>query len=342
MAISFVLMAESISVASVYLHGIGHFHPENVIDNEFLASLDIGADPDWIVDRVGIQQRRTVLDLDYIRTTLNNDLRAADEAAAYSNAEMGANAASAAIEKAGLSSESVGMVISGACTSDYNTPAVSAEIAAILKITAPVLDINSACSTFGAHIHFLSCMQPQSLPEYILLVIPESSTKSIDYSDRSTAVLWGDGAVAVVVSLSQVSNIRIDATEFDSDPSGWNKVMFPRLQAFHQEGRAVQNFAIRQMSKSYQKVAEQFQGNPEQHYFIAHQANLTMLSSVCSRCEIPLTQHKYNIHQFGNTGAAGAPSVLSQSLDQFKAGDQIAMVVVGAGLSWAGMRISFT
>src|SRR5260370_39361990 len=96
---------------TLHLHALGHFHPETQISNDFLESLDIGTSDGWIVDRVGIRSRRTVLSLDYIRQTHNRDLRAALEASDLSNADMGARAAAMAIERAGIDKQDIGMVI---------------------------------------------------------------------------------------------------------------------------------------------------------------------------------------------------------------------------------------
>src|SRR3546814_9509061 len=101
--------------AMTYIHGLGHFHPENIIDNAFLRDLDIGTDGDWIMDRVGIERRRTVLPLDYIKTTRNADPRQAIEASLYSNAQTGARAAQQAIAAAGISPDEIGLAISGSC-----------------------------------------------------------------------------------------------------------------------------------------------------------------------------------------------------------------------------------
>src|SRR5215813_10089478 len=97
----------------LYLHSIGHFHPENVLDNLFLESLDIGVDRGWIDERVGIERRRTVLPLDYIRTTRNRDPREAAECAVYSNYETAELASRCALMQAGLQASDIGMVISG-------------------------------------------------------------------------------------------------------------------------------------------------------------------------------------------------------------------------------------
>ena len=184
----------------LYLHSIGHFHPENVIDNAFLEALDIGTNNEWILDRVGIHSRRTVLDLDYIKETRNQDPRAAFEGSQYTNAQTGALAARMAIDRAGLQPSDIGMVIAGGCSPQWSTPSEACLIAGELDLDVPAFDINSACSTFVVQMNFLSRMLPDALPEYVLLVIPDNNTRAVNYDDRAAAVLWGDGSAAAVVS----------------------------------------------------------------------------------------------------------------------------------------------
>jgi 3-oxoacyl-[acyl-carrier-protein] synthase-3 len=339
MAILFASMVENTSVAKLYLHGVGHFHPDNIIDNAFLESLNIETNHEWIMDRVGIKERRTVLSLDYIRQTQNLDPRGAIDAAVYSNAETGQRAAEKALQHAGISASQIGMVIAGGCSPDVVTPAEACTIAALLNIESPALDLNSACSSFGAQMYFLSMMDPDALPEYVLVVIPENNTRTINYTDRSTAVLWGDGTFACVISTKHISKTVITHTTMQSNPKKWEAVQIPRQGHFQQDGRAVQSFAIRQSVQCFKNLN---QTQDRDMYFIGHQANLTMLQSVQSRCELSANKHLYNIDHFGNTGAAGAPTVLSQNWDKFQSGDKIGLVVVGAGLTWASMKIEFT
>jgi 3-oxoacyl-[acyl-carrier-protein] synthase-3 len=130
----------------LFIHGIGHFHPENVIDNAFLDSLNIQSDTEWILERVGIHQRRTVLPLDYIRNTRN--IRPADSQAVslYSNAQTGAKAAELALQRAGIQPSDIGMVISGGCSPLFSIPAEACIIAAEMGIQATCFDLNSSCS----------------------------------------------------------------------------------------------------------------------------------------------------------------------------------------------------
>lgn len=323
----------------LYLHGIGHFYPENVISNEFLEDLDIGTNEEWILERVGIRSRRTVLPLDYIKTTKNQDQRTAFEAALYNNVQTGAAAARMAMERANLQPEDIGLVISGSCTPDNLTPAESATIAAELGIDVLCFDLNSACSTFGMQINFLAAMKPEALPSYVLVVNPENLTRSVDYSDRSSAVLFGDGSSAAVVSATVPSRKVIVSCYADSKPSSWEKVSIPRMGYFQQEGNAVQRFAIHKTTESLRVLKESVPVNGDRFKFIGHQANLSMLSTVCDRINLEKENHWHNVTKYGNTGGSGAPAVLSQHWDELQPGHYVAIVLVGAGLTWTHMLL---
>jgi 3-oxoacyl-[acyl-carrier-protein] synthase-3 len=326
----------------LYLHGLGHFHPENVIDNAFLESLDIGTDDAWIMERVGIGQRRTVLPLDYIRHTKNRDPRAAHEASLYTNAETSARAVDMALARAGIERDQIGMVICGGCSPQYLIPAEACIVAETLGLSVPAFDVSSACSTFLAHLNVLDGMRPEKLPEFVLLVSAENNTRTVDYTDRSTAVLWGDGTSAAVVSAHVPARAHIQDVVFQTDPSGWSKVRIPAGGFFAQEGSAVQMFAIRKTSATTRQLLDRLP--PERRrdaWFIGHQANLGMLRTSVARSGVEEPRHLHNVGRFGNTGAAGAPTVLSQSWETIPDGDLLAMVVVGSGLSWGGALIAF-
>lgn len=324
----------------IYLHGIGHFHPENIISNSFLEKLDIDTNDQWIMERVGIANRRTVLPLDYIKTTKNKNPQEAIEAAQYSNIETASLAAMEAIRRAGITKAEIGLVISGSCTPSSTCPAEACTIASALEIECPSLDINSACSTVAAQINFINMMVPEALPEYILLVTPENNTRFVDYSDRSSAVLWGDCSTALIISTKIPSRLKITNSAFFSSPSGCGKVQFPVMKHFFQEGRTVQTFAIKKSIALINHFREQLPADDASNLlFIGHQANLMMLESICNLASIKPKDHLYNVDQFGNCGAAGAVSVLAMNQDYLKQNEKIILGIVGAGLSWGGMLI---
>ena len=324
----------------LYLHGLGHFHPETVLDNHFLSSLDIGVDVKWIEDRVGIVERRTTLPLEYLRQTRNQDPRAAAEAAHTTPTEMSVKAAQMALARAGLEASQLGMIVSGGCSPEMQIPADSSRIANALGLRVTCFDLQSACSSFASQIHFLNQMKPEALPDFVLVVNSETFTRSINYTDRRQAVLFGDAASATIVSSRVPAPSVISETSFGSDPAGQHQITIPTGGHFAQEGHAVQVFAI----KTTTDVVRNLQASlPEtetrRQVFIGHQANLRMLESVCKRTGIALENHFANVAYFGNCGAAGAPSVLSQKWDELR-NTVIHMAVVGSGLAWGGMRIS--
>lgn len=322
----------------LFIHGLGHFHPENVIDNAFLETLDIGTTKEWILERTGIESRNTVLPLDYIAKTRNSDPRAADEASLYSNGETGYRAAKMALEKAGLAIGDIGAVVAGGSAPRVGSPAEACVIAEHLGITAPAWDINSACSTFAVQMRLLSLLDRDSSPEFILVINPENLTRTVNYNDRSVAVLMGDCTTAAVVSLKVRGAVAVTGSMHESDPLGWRKVVIPSAGHLTQDGAAVQNFAIRRTVQVIEQLRPSSTGEP---YFIGHQANLQMLKSACSRARISPQRHLYNVDRHGNCGAAGAPSVLSEYWNCFGQGDSLVMAVVGAGLTWAGLSIRF-
>ncbi|NUP07261.1 MAG: ketoacyl-ACP synthase III [Polyangiaceae bacterium] len=325
----------------LYVHGLGHFHPENEIDNAFLESLDIGTNEAWITSRVGIKNRRTVLPLDYIKRTKNQDLRAAQEARLYTNAETGRRAALMAIERAGLQPKDIGMVIAGGCSPDNCIPAESSSIAKALGIEVPAIDFSSACSTFGAQLHFVERLGA-TMPDWVLCVVPENTTRITDFSDRSSAILFGDATAAAVVSTKNPSKVKAVFSSFGGAPSGADEVVIPRVGHFYQNGAAVQKFAIKKMSELLRQIQERVPAERQNRViYVGHQANLTMLEAVVRRCEIPEARHYFNIVEYGNQAAAGAPVVLSQRWADFKPGDIVACVVVGSGLSWSSLQLEW-
>jgi 3-oxoacyl-[acyl-carrier-protein] synthase-3 len=128
----------------------------------------------------------------------------------------------------------------------------------------------------------------------------------------------------------------------DSNPKGYSKVTIPWAGYFFQEGVTVQSFAIKKTVRALRALQQRYgkAGDGRMH-FIGHQANLLMLQNVCRSCDIPDDRHLSNVANFGNTGTAGAPAVLSGHWEKFGSGDQVAIVGVGAGLTWASMMIGF-
>jgi 3-oxoacyl-[acyl-carrier-protein] synthase-3 len=326
---------------SLFLHGIGHFHPDHEISNRFLEELDIGTNDQWILDRVGIRSRRTVLPLEYIRESKNLDPRQAMEAATFTNAELGRRAAELAVTRAGIDKKEIGMLIGGSSATDTASPAEACNMARALEIEVPAFDVISACTSFYVQLYLLSMMRADQLPDFVLLVNADSLTKTVDYSDRSAAVLWGDGAAAAVVSTRHPARGQILGSTLESSPAGNDKVMVPRFGHFRQEGRTVQTFGIKRMTRLLEHQRLRFEDPDRKFNFVGHQANQRMLESVCRLCNVPEERHHSNVEWFGNTGCASSASVVSMHWEKWDDSDDIAVIGVGSGLTWSSYLIRF-
>jgi len=177
----------------------------------------------------------------------------------------------------------------------------------------------------------------------VLVVNPENNTRVVDYRDRSSAVLWGDGTSAAIVSTRIPSRLRVSATTVGSAPSGWAEVVIPRHGHFAQRGPAVQRFAIRTTLACLEELLPVARASAVRAggrlRFIGHQANRLMLDNVVARAGIAPAEHWHHVERLGNTGAAGAPGVLSERWGELEDGDSIVVVVVGSGLTWSTMTL---
>lgn len=237
------------------------------------------------------------------------------------------------------------MVLSGSSAPGMVCPAEAAFISKELGLEVPSFDLNSACTTFIAQLYHLSLMNPERLPEFVLIVQNESLTSVVDYTDRNTAVLFGDAAAAAVISLRTPGAATVSSVAAESSPAGADKVLIPRTGYFSQDGRAVQMFAIKRTREGYERIREARSELPDAEsrplHFVGHQANLRVLEQVCQRCDIPPERHVSNVELHGNAGGASAPSVLSMHWDKFRPGDDVAVSVVGGGLTWARALVRF-
>ena len=326
---------------SLYLHAAGHFFPDACITNEFLTDLDIGSDDNWILERVGIRERRTTLPLDYIRETRNQDPRMAVEAAELSCAEMGARAARMALDRAGLGVDDIGLVLACASAPDALAPAQACLIACELGIEQTSFDITSACSSLHATLSLLSLIDSDRAPDYVLVVITEAITRFVDYNDRAAAVLWGDGASAAIFSTKIPGPAIVTGVHQASSPQGAHLVGIPYGGHFQQQGRSVQKFAIRQSGLELRRMRDEVEDLSCDHHFIGHQANLMMLRTICERAEISPERHHFDVDVHGNTAANGVLGVLSRDWESWRPGMDVATCTVGSGLSWGSAVIRF-
>ncbi|MCB0338574.1 MAG: hypothetical protein KDD53_03170 [Bdellovibrionales bacterium] len=320
--------------------GMGYAYPENRIDNLFLENLETGTSAAWIEEKIGILTRATTLPLDYIKLTRNQDPKEAIDAALMSPTDLGFQAAKMALERAGIGGSDIGMILCNCCTPVGTAPSESHRIAERFGIDGiAAFDVFTACPVFALHIDLLNRYRPEELPDYILCISTATLTQRVNYNDRTDGAIWGDGAAAYVVSSRHAGKLKVDYSNYVTDPSRCEAVVVDTYGYFHQDGRAVRNFSVLQTVKMARELEAQFSVNWNRDIFIGHQANYTMLQQITNNRGISESNHWHNVTTIGNQAGAGAPATLAEHWDEIKPGQKIVVAVVGAGLSWGSLLL---
>jgi 3-oxoacyl-[acyl-carrier-protein] synthase-3 len=321
----------------LHIVGMGTAHPTTSIDNHFLEALDVGTNAQWIEEKIGILERVTTLPIDYIKTTRNQDPRMAQEVATASATDLGVQAAHNALARAGITAADVGMMIVNCCSPEQTIPSESVRIAERLGVVAKTFDVYTACPAFALHIDFLRNYRPEELPDFILCVSTATVTHHVNYNDRSDGAIWGDGAAAWVVSTKNPGKLEVLDSNYTADPTRCLAVVVDSYGFFHQDGRAVRDFSVRQTVRLVKAIEDSYPIDWNRDIFIGHQANRTMLEQITNNREIPASNHWHNVTYLGNQAGAGAPASLSMNWDKIVSGQYIVVAVVGAGLSWGSI-----
>ncbi len=331
-----------------YLHAMGHFHPETVLPNAFFDTLDIGSEGSWIEERTGIRSRRSVLsegdilDLRQGRKSLS-DLRR--EGRIMSIADLSSRAWDVLMTRyPDLDVKKIDTLICGTSIPDFDIPANACTIAAKLGWDCLSFDANSACSSFVLDLHVARQMISTGAQKTMAIFNPERYSLRMDFTDRNSCILFGDGCSAAILSSeARPGSLRVVDTLLYSDPAGYDLVKVPEGECFSQNGKAVQKFAITRTIEVTEQILARNHLTPKNvTYFTGHQANLRMITSAADRLGIPTERHLHNVAELGNQGSAGAPSVLSMNWDRFEKGDLIALAVVGSGLTWGATLLEKT
>jgi 3-oxoacyl-[acyl-carrier-protein] synthase-3 len=332
----------------MYIYSMGHYFPENIVDNDFFDQMDIGSAADWIKDRVGIEARRSVLTREHIldiRYGRTDRQKLKDAGQIESIASMAEKAWKVALTRALVVHDSIDTVIGGTSVPDDDIPSSGCVVSAQIGLErVRAFDVNSACSTFVVQSHVMRGLIQSGLTKEGAIFCAERYTTRVDYSDRRNSILFGDSAIAAIVSSTPKEGaLRVVDSLVESAPSGWEHIHLPDGKFFHQNGAAVQKFAVTKTIAAAQDIlARNNLSTGDAHWFIGHQANYRMLVSAIEKMGVPASHHLYNVIDRGNQGACGAPSVLSQNWDRYKKGDYIVIAVVGAGLTWGSLLLQKT
>lgn len=313
--------------------GTGFFVPEGRITNFDLEKL-VDTNNDWIVERTGIRERR----------------RAADGVPV---SELAYQAAVRALEDAHTTADELGLIIVATLTSDMIIPSTACLLQDRLGAKhAAAFDLVAACSGFVYASTIATQFIASGVYDKVLVIGAETLTKYVDYTDRNTCILFGDGAGAAVYG-------RVDdgygllSFDLGSDGSGGPVLTIPasgslhpvteemiaqRMNLIHMDGKEVYKFAIKVMGRTVERsLAKIGIEKSELDWLVPHQANTRIIASAARRLAMPMEKVIVNISKYGNVSAASIPMALAEADGEgkFKKGDIVALAGFGAGLTWA-------
>ena len=312
--------------------GWGYYAPERVVTNAELAQT-LDTSDEWIVQRSGIRQRHIA-------------------AAHESTSTLCVNAARSALQRANLAATALDLIIVATSTPDQFAPPVSSLVQHELgAVDVPAFVLLNGCSGFVYALATAHQFIASGLYRNILVIGAELLSRFVDWTDRSTCVLFGDAAGALVLSASTVPG-GVRGISLGSDGSNAIQITMPAggsaMPASQQtvadgshyikmNGREVFKFASRVVGRSCRKALEQAEMTLDQvDWIIPHQANLRIIEAAAKDMNLPLERFIVNIDRYANTSAASIPIALAEQLDsgKLKPGDRLLMVAFGAGLTW--------
>ncbi len=333
-------MHESTSVNPVTIIGTGSYVPEKILTNTDLEKI-VDTSDEWIYSRTGIKERRVA-------------------AAGEFTSHMATKASERAMEQAGIVAADIDLIIVATITPDTLTPATACYVQANLGAhTAVAFDISAACSGFLYAMKIAQRMISDGAYKNALIVGAEKLSSFINWEDRNTCVLFGDGAGAAILRGAKEGEGRILASETGTDgrhtalldikgggsacPITLNNAN-DNLATLAMQGREVFKLAVTAMKKASEKVIERAGLTPDDITLVVpHQANLRIIDAIADRLTVPNEKVFVNLHKYGNTSAAAIAIALDEAHREgkFKRGDNIIMVAFGAGLTWAAAAIEW-
>jgi 3-oxoacyl-[acyl-carrier-protein] synthase-3 len=331
-------MSESTSAIDVCIAGTGSYVPEKVLTNADLAAL-VDTSDEWIVTRTGIKERRIAAEGEF-------------------TSHMATKAAERALEQANLTAEEVELIIVATITPDTPTPATACYVQQKLgAFSAVAFDISAACSGFLYAMKIAKRLISDGAFKNAVIIGAEKLSSVTNWKDRSTCVLFGDGAGAAVLRRSEPGEGSIIATEMGTDgrlthllaiPGGGSACPITSrnvddgLATLSMQGKEVFKHAVTRMKEAAEKVIDRAGLKPEDIMcVIPHQANLRIIDAIADRLAVPNERVFVNLHKYGNTSAAAVAIALDEAnrTGAFKRGEHIVLVAFGAGLTWAAAAI---
>nr|WP_294494663.1 beta-ketoacyl-ACP synthase III [uncultured Mediterraneibacter sp.] len=307
--------------------GTGSYVPPHVMDNDDLARI-VDTNDEWIRERTGIGKRHI----------------AEDETTSY----MAGQAALRAVSQSGIDPEEIDMILVATSSSETVFPCAACEVQRIIgAVHAVGYDLNAACTGFVLAFNTAQAYISAGFCKTVMVIGADSMSNLLDWTDRGTCILFGDGAGAVILKAAEGEPVYMAAhsdgkkgpalTQLSRHRKDWENEQ-NKESYLHMDGQGVFKFAVRKVPEIIEEVLEEAEMNLEDiDYFVLHQANKRIIEAAAKRLKVPIDKFPMNLEEYANTSAATVPILLDEMArgNMLCEGQKIMLAGFGAGLTWA-------
>lgn len=324
-------------MANTKITAVESYVPPNMVGNDFLSSI-VDTSDEWISSRTGILKR---------------NISNGEDTSVFAT-----KVSAKLMEKSGIGAKDIDLIIVATITPDYLTPSTSCIVQGNIGATnALAFDINAACSGFVYALSIAHKMIKSGIYKNAIVIGAEVLSKMVDWKDRGTCVLFGDGAGGVILENSECENDAILSEDLKSDGTSWGAITGGKTginnpfvndlagneKFLQMNGRDVFNFATKTVPKSVLDVIKKANVSlDEVKYIVPHQANYRIIEVVAKKLDVNIDKFYLNLKDYGNTSSASIPIALSE-MDKkglIKKGDKLILTGFGAGLTWGSVLIT--
>lgn len=319
--------------------GLGSYVPEKVLSNKDLEKI-VETDDEWIVSRTGMKERRIAADQEF-------------------TSDMGLQAAKKALTEANIDAIDIDLILFATLSPDYLFPSTACLIQKELgALKAASMDLQAACTGYLYALSTAKAFVESGRYKNVLIVAAEKLSSITNYKDRSTCVLFGDGAAAAVIS-DEGAGLVISELTLGSDGCQEDLLKMPAggirmpasletvsndLHYIHMEGRETFKHAVRRMESAAKQCLEKLELTEEAiKYLVPHQANMRIIEAIAKRFKVPMERVYLTIHKYGNTSASSVGIALDELMKEHKVNpnDRLMLVAFGAGLTWGAGILTY-
>ena len=323
---------------AVKIIGTGSYLPKNVADNQFLSTI-VDTNDEWISQRTGIKERHL------------------SSGSKEGTSFMAIEAAKAALDNVGITPEDLDLIIVATVSADTYVPSTSCQVQGeIGAIRATCFDLNAACSGFLFSMNTANAYLEMGMAKTALIIGAETLSREVDWSDRSTCILFGDGAGAAVLKKVEgeggilASVTGSDGTQGDVLTCKGRGIQNPFYKSrrkkddIQMQGQAVFRFAVSTVPKYIKHILKKTELEPDDiKYYILHQANRRILELIAKRLKVDMDKIPMNLDHYGNTSSASIPILLDELNRNglLEEGDKIVLSGFGGGLTWGATLVEW-